>query len=43
VRFQNLELNLLAALDQLLRLKSISRAADCMAMTQSAMSNAPLL
>lgn len=40
MRFQNLDLNLLVALDQLLRLQSVSRAADCMAMTQSAMSNA---
>jgi LysR family nod box-dependent transcriptional activator len=40
VRFQNLDLNLLSALDKLLRLRSVSRAADEMAITQSAMSNA---
>lgn len=40
MRFQNLDLNLLSALDKLLRLKSVSQAADEMAITQSAMSNA---
>ncbi|MEZ5752762.1 MAG: LysR family transcriptional regulator [Paracoccaceae bacterium] len=40
MRFQNLDLNLLSALDKLLRLRSVSRAADEMAITQSAMSNA---
>ncbi|MCA0205363.1 LysR family transcriptional regulator [Pararhodobacter sp.] len=40
MRFQNLDLNLLAALDKLIRLQSVSRAADELAITQSAMSNA---
>lgn len=40
MRFRNLDLNLLAALDQLIRLRSVSRAADELAITQSAMSNA---
>jgi len=40
MRFQNLDLNLLSALDKLLRLQSVSRAADEMSITQSAMSNA---
>ena len=40
MRFQNLDLNLLSALDKLLRLRSVSRAADEMSITQSAMSNA---
>lgn len=40
MRFQNLDLNLLSALDKLLRLKSVSQAADEMSITQSAMSNA---
>ncbi len=40
MRFRNLDLNLLAALDKLIRLQSVSRAADELAITQSAMSNA---
>ncbi|MCC0078741.1 MAG: LysR family transcriptional regulator [Rhodobacter sp.] len=40
MRFRNLDLNLLAALDRLIRLRSVSRAADELAITQSAMSNA---
>lgn len=40
MRFLSLDLNLLAALDKLLRLRSVSRAADEMSITQSAMSNA---
>ncbi|WP_168192211.1 LysR family transcriptional regulator [Pararhodobacter marinus] len=40
MRFQNLDLNLLAALDKLIRLQSVSRAADELSITQSAMSNA---
>lgn len=40
MRFQKLDLNLLIALDKLLSLQSVSRAADEMAITQSAMSNA---
>jgi LysR family nod box-dependent transcriptional activator len=40
MRFRNLDLNLLAALDVLLRLRNVSRAADEMFITQSAMSNA---
>ena len=40
MRFRKLDLNLLAALEALIRLRSVSRAADEMAMTQSAMSNA---
>jgi DNA-binding transcriptional LysR family regulator len=40
MRFRNLDLNLLAALDALIRLRNVSRAADEMFITQSAMSNA---
>lgn len=40
MRFKNLDLNLLVALDTLVRLRNVSRAADEMFMTQSAMSNA---
>jgi hypothetical protein len=40
VRFKNLDLNLLAALDKLIRLRSVSRAAEELSITQSAMSNA---
>jgi DNA-binding transcriptional LysR family regulator len=40
VRFKNLDLNLLAALDKLIHLRSVSRAADELSITQSAMSNA---
>ena len=40
MRFRNLDLNLLAALDKLLTLRSVTRAADELAITQSAMSNA---
>ena len=40
MRFKNLDLNLLAALDTLIRLRNVSRAADEMFITQSAMSNA---
>mgnify|MGYP001127504814 FL=1 len=40
MRFKNLDLNLLVALDTLIRLRNVSRAADEMFMTQSAMSNA---
>lgn len=40
MRFKNLDLNLLAALDKLIRLRSVSRAADELNITQSAMSNA---
>lgn len=40
MRFRNLDLNLLAALDKLIRLRSVSRAADELSITQSAMSNA---
>jgi LysR family transcriptional regulator, nod-box dependent transcriptional activator len=40
MRFRNLDLNLLAALDTLIRLRNVSRAADEMFITQSAMSNA---
>ncbi len=40
MRFNNLDLNLLVALDHLLHLRSVSAAAERMNMTQSAMSNA---
>lgn len=40
MRFRNLDLNLLAALDKLITLRSVTRAADELAITQSAMSNA---
>lgn len=40
MRFKRLDLNLLVALDHMLRLRSISRAAEQMSMSQSAMSNA---
>ncbi|MEM9348941.1 MAG: LysR family transcriptional regulator [Pseudomonadota bacterium] len=40
MRFNRLDLNLLVALDHLLTLRSISRAAERMNMSQSAMSNA---
>ena len=40
MRFRRLDLNLLVALDHMLRLRSISRAAEQMNMSQSAMSNA---
>jgi len=40
MRFKKLDLNLLVALDHLLNLQSISRAAEEMNMSQSAMSNA---
>jgi len=40
MRFRNLDLNLLAALDKLIHLQSVSRAADDLSITQSAMSNA---
>ncbi|WP_187972775.1 LysR family transcriptional regulator [Aquibium microcysteis] len=40
MRFKNLDLNLLAALDKLIRLRSVSRAAEELSITQSAMSNA---
>jgi LysR family nod box-dependent transcriptional activator len=40
MRFRNLDLNLLAALDTLIRLRNVSRAAEEMFITQSAMSNA---
>lgn len=40
MRFKRLDLNLLVALDHMLRLRSISRAAEQMNMSQSAMSNA---
>jgi LysR family nod box-dependent transcriptional activator len=40
MRFNKLDLNLLAALDLLLRTRSVTRAADEMFITQSAMSNA---
>lgn len=40
MRFRKLDLNLLAALECLIRLRSVSRAAEEMSMTQSAMSNA---
>ena len=40
MRFKNLDLNLLVALDHMLTLQSVSGAADKMFMSQSAMSNA---
>ena len=40
MRFKKLDLNLLNALDTLIRTRNVSRAADAMFMTQSAMSNA---
>ncbi|MDE3175232.1 MAG: LysR family transcriptional regulator [Pseudomonadota bacterium] len=40
MRFNNLDLNLLVALDHLLHLRNVSAAAERMNMTQSAMSNA---
>ena len=40
MRFNKLDMNLLAALDVLLRTRSVTRAADEMFITQSAMSNA---
>eukprot|EP01035_Chromulina_nebulosa_P021199 gene21199-27462_t len=40
MRFKNLDLNLLVAFDTLIRLRNVSRAADEMFITQSAMSNA---
>jgi len=40
MRFRNLDLNLLVALDALIRLQNVSRAAEEMHITQSAMSNA---
>jgi LysR family transcriptional regulator, nod-box dependent transcriptional activator len=40
MRFKNLDLNLLIALDTLIRVRNVSRAADEMFITQSAMSNA---
>ena len=40
MRFKQLDLNLLVALDHLLALQSVSAAADRMNMSQSAMSNA---
>jgi DNA-binding transcriptional LysR family regulator len=40
MRFKNLDLNLLAVLDTLIRVRNVSRAADEMFITQSAMSNA---
>lgn len=40
MRFKRLDLNLLVALDHMLNLRSISRAAEQMNMSQSAMSNA---
>ncbi|MDH6269738.1 LysR family nod box-dependent transcriptional activator [Rhizobium sp. SG_E_25_P2] len=40
MRFKNLDLNLLVALDALIRLRNVSRAAEEMFITQSAMSNA---
>ena len=39
MRYRELDLNLLMSLDRLIRLRSVSRAADEMAVTQSAMSN----
>ncbi|MEC7762069.1 MAG: LysR family transcriptional regulator [Pseudomonadota bacterium] len=39
MRYRELDLNLLMALDRLIRLRSVSRAADEMSVTQSAMSN----
>lgn len=40
MRFKNLDLNLLVALDTLIRMRNVSRAAEEMFITQSAMSNA---
>lgn len=40
MRFKNLDLNLLVALDMLIRVRNVSRAAEEMFITQSAMSNA---
>ena len=40
MRFKRLDMNLLPALDVLLRLRNVSKAADEMCITQSAMSNA---
>lgn len=40
MRYQNLDLNLLAALDKLVQLKSVTRAAEELSITQAAMSNA---
>jgi LysR family transcriptional regulator, nod-box dependent transcriptional activator len=40
MRFKNLDLNLLVALDTLIRVRNVSRAANEMFITQSAMSNA---
>lgn len=40
MRFKNLDLNLLAVLDTLIRVRNVSRAAEEMFITQSAMSNA---
>lgn len=40
MRYQKLDLNLLAALDKLVQLKSVSRAAEELSITQAAMSNA---
>lgn len=40
MRFKNLDLNLLVALDHMIELRSVSAAADKMFMSQSAMSNA---
>lgn len=40
MRFKNLDLNLLVAFDTLIRLRNVSRAAEEMFITQSAMSNA---
>jgi LysR family transcriptional regulator, nod-box dependent transcriptional activator len=40
MRFKNLDLNLLAVLDTLMRVRNVSRAAEEMFITQSAMSNA---
>lgn len=40
MRFKNLDLNLLVALDLLLKERNISRAAEKLHITQSAMSNA---
>jgi LysR family transcriptional regulator, nod-box dependent transcriptional activator len=40
MRFKNLDLNLLVALDQLMHLRSVTGAAERLNMTQSAMSNA---
>jgi len=39
MKYRELDLNLLMALDKLIQLRSVSRAADEMAVTQSAMSN----